>query len=41
MDKAAITKLCWDMTAKKDTMWIKLVHTYYIIFEAWGTLVTD
>lgn len=29
-NKAAITKLCWDLAAKKDTLWIKWVHTYYI-----------
>ncbi|XP_070035459.1 uncharacterized protein [Nicotiana tomentosiformis] len=29
-NKAAIIKICWDLKTKKDTLWIKWIHEYYI-----------
>ncbi|XP_070007728.1 uncharacterized protein [Nicotiana sylvestris] len=29
-NKAAIVKTCWELYSKKDTMWIKWIHGYYI-----------
>ncbi|XP_070009263.1 uncharacterized protein [Nicotiana sylvestris] len=29
-NKAAITSVYWDLAQKKDKMWIKQIHTYYI-----------
>ncbi|XP_070045701.1 uncharacterized protein [Nicotiana tomentosiformis] len=29
-NKAAITKICWDLKTKKDTLWIKCNREYYI-----------
>ncbi|XP_075074523.1 uncharacterized protein LOC142162111 [Nicotiana tabacum] len=29
-NKAAITKICWDLKTKKDTLWINWIHEYYI-----------
>ncbi|XP_019229314.1 PREDICTED: uncharacterized protein LOC109210372 [Nicotiana attenuata] len=29
-NRAAITSVYWDLTQKKDKMWIKWIHTYYI-----------
>lgn len=29
-NKEAILKMCWDMEQKKDKLWIKWIHSYYI-----------
>ncbi|XP_059315533.1 uncharacterized protein LOC132066187 [Lycium ferocissimum] len=29
-NKTTITKTCWELAKKKDTLWIKWVHTHYI-----------
>ncbi|XP_075083478.1 uncharacterized protein LOC142167219 [Nicotiana tabacum] len=29
-NKVAIAKTCWDLAHKKDKIWIKRIHTYYI-----------
>nr|XP_009605228.1 uncharacterized protein LOC104099822 [Nicotiana tomentosiformis] len=29
-NKAAIVKTCWKLHSKKDTLWIKWIHEYYI-----------
>ncbi|XP_016578845.1 uncharacterized protein LOC107876434 [Capsicum annuum] len=29
-NKAVLTRLCWDIATKKDVLWIKWVHAYYI-----------
>ncbi|XP_010320549.2 uncharacterized protein [Solanum lycopersicum] len=29
-NRAAITKLCWDLENKADKLWIKWIHAYYI-----------
>lgn len=29
-NRAAITKLCWDLANKEDKLWIKWIHTYYL-----------
>lgn len=29
-NKEVITKICWDLKTKKDTLWIKWIHEYYI-----------
>lgn len=29
-NKAAICKLLWAMTQKKDVLWVKWVHSYYV-----------
>ncbi|XP_070057679.1 uncharacterized protein [Nicotiana tomentosiformis] len=29
-NKAAMITICWDLKTKKDTLWIKWIHEYYI-----------
>ena len=29
-NRAAITKLCWDLANKEDKLWIRWMHTYYL-----------
>lgn len=29
-NKAAVSKLLWDLTRKKDCLWVKWIHSYYI-----------
>ncbi|XP_070014563.1 uncharacterized protein LOC142175548 [Nicotiana tabacum] len=29
-NRAAIAKLCWDVASKRDSLWIRWIHAYYI-----------
>ncbi|XP_059277569.1 uncharacterized protein LOC132031620 [Lycium ferocissimum] len=29
-NKAVVTKTCWDLAIKKDTLWIKWIHSHYV-----------
>lgn len=29
-NKAAVTKLCWDLSSRVDSLWIRWIHTYYV-----------
>lgn len=29
-NKAAIAKTCWDLSHKRDKLWIRWIHAYYI-----------
>ncbi|XP_019257891.1 PREDICTED: uncharacterized protein LOC109236129 [Nicotiana attenuata] len=37
-NKAAITKICWELANKKDKLWIKWIHSYYIKDQVFATM---
>uniref|UniRef100_A0A1S4C8E5 Reverse transcriptase zinc-binding domain-containing protein n=1 Tax=Nicotiana tabacum TaxID=4097 RepID=A0A1S4C8E5_TOBAC len=39
-NKAAIAKHCWDLAHKKDKLWIRWIHTYYIKIQQMSTMPT-
>ncbi|XP_019223575.1 PREDICTED: uncharacterized protein LOC109205322 [Nicotiana attenuata] len=39
-NKAAISKLLWAITAKKDTLWVQWIHSFYIKGRSISTMET-
>lgn len=37
-NKAAASRLCWDLAHKEDKLWIKWVHTFYIKSQGLWTI---